>query len=320
MGDRAIGHWANEKAQRRHDELYASLVPDLWQSLCDAGQPGPPVEHDVPTRYGTTHAYEWTGDGPPIVLLPGAGTWTVMWLPVIAELTGRRVIAIDTIGQPGRSVQREPVPDVAALVAWLDESLAALALSKVTLVGASYGGWAAYQYALASQARLEHLVLVEPVMTKIRPYFWAHGFMAVFAMATPRPVRVPWLRRLHMGMAADGDPRIVEMARLGFTRYRGGVPKFRPLTDEELAAAATVPVRVLLAGESELHHTAKLAARLHAVAPRLEVEVVPGTGHALPVERPDLVAARIREVVETTTGADVPDRGCENDDGAAAPR
>jgi pimeloyl-ACP methyl ester carboxylesterase len=294
MADGAIGHWGNAKAQRRYDELYASLAPEIWQSLCAAGFPAPPMERDVVTRYGTTHVYEWAGAGNPIVLLHGAGTWSAMWVPVIAELTGRHVIAIDTVGQPGRSVQREPIPDTGALVAWLDETLAALDVSHVVLAGASYGGWAAYEYALSHPGRVEQVVLVEPVLGRIRPYFWVHGILAVVAMATPRRVRVPLLRRLHMGMVADGDPRVVQMARLGLTRYRGGVPKSRPLTDDEFAAAR-VPVRVLLGGQSELHHTKQVAARLHAVAPGIEVEVVPRTGHALPVERPDLVAARIRE-------------------------
>ena len=54
-----------------------------------------------------------------------------------------------------------------------------------------------------------------------------------------------------------------------------------------------MPVQVLLGARSALLDARTLAARLADIAPSWRVEIVPGTGHSLPVEAPDLVAERI---------------------------
>ena len=70
--------------------------------------------------FGTTRAYHWRGDGDdaggdgdgvPIVLLHGAGTSSLMWAYLLACLVGSSVYALDTIGDPGASVQRAPIRD-----------------------------------------------------------------------------------------------------------------------------------------------------------------------------------------------------------------
>jgi pimeloyl-ACP methyl ester carboxylesterase len=63
------------------------------------------------------------------------------------------------------------------------------------------------------------------------------------------------------------------------------------VADAELAAV-DVPVQLLLGVDSALHDSAAVAARVAAAAPRWHVELVPGTGHALPLEAPDLVIER----------------------------
>src|SRR5438045_9525638 len=111
MASARIGRWATPKAQRTFEQLYASVEPELWKALCEAGWAAPPHEFDVETSDGSTHVFEWPGAGPPIVLLHGAGTSSIMWTPLLGTLVGRHVYAIDTIGQPGLSVAREPIPD-----------------------------------------------------------------------------------------------------------------------------------------------------------------------------------------------------------------
>ncbi|WP_327047187.1 alpha/beta hydrolase [Microbispora sp. NBC_01189] len=63
-------------------------------------------------------------------------------------------------------------------------------------------------------------------------------------------------------------------------------------TDEQIREVS-VPVQVLLGARSALLDAEAVAARLAGVAPSWRVEIVPGTGHALPAEAPDLVVERI---------------------------
>ena len=52
-------------------------------------------------------------------------------------------------------------------------------------------------------------------------------------------------------------------------------------------------MQVLLGERSVLHGAAAVAERLRAAVPSWRVEVVPGAGHALVMDEPDLVVNRI---------------------------
>ncbi|WP_436791638.1 alpha/beta fold hydrolase [Yinghuangia sp. YIM S10712] len=71
----------------------------------------------------------------------------------------------------------------------------------------------------------------------------------------------------------------------------------RPFTDTELRRAS-VPMLVLLAGRSVLLHPERARDRVLTLVPHAEVEIVPGAGHGLPLEAPDLVNERILKFVE----------------------
>ncbi|GAB1820631.1 alpha/beta fold hydrolase [Herbidospora sp. RD11066] len=102
------------------------------------------------------------------------------------------------------------------------------------------------------------------------------------------------LRHRMAGVVNNGALRedgLVRLMRAGWSfRRRVLIPS--PYTDEEIRAVA-VPVQVLLGERSSLHDSPAVAARLAGVVPAWRVEVVPGTGHSLPVEAPDLVVRRI---------------------------
>ncbi|MGC2237785.1 MAG: alpha/beta hydrolase [Pyrinomonadaceae bacterium] len=104
--------------------------------------------------------YESHGAGEPLVLIPGfaSGAWT--WFRQIEELSKRfRIITFDPRGvanskiADGEAVSLETIAgDIAAL---LDE----LNIEKANVLGASFGGFAAQEFALAFPERLNKLVL-----------------------------------------------------------------------------------------------------------------------------------------------------------------
>jgi len=86
-----------------------------------------------------------------------------MWTPNIADFSqDHRVYAIDVMGQPGKSIPGEAIRNEADYAAWLTATLDALHLDRVSLVGMSYGGWLALNYAIAAPQRLQRLVLLSP--------------------------------------------------------------------------------------------------------------------------------------------------------------
>ncbi|MEU1388217.1 MULTISPECIES: alpha/beta hydrolase [unclassified Nonomuraea] len=91
---------------------------------------------------------------------------------------------------------------------------------------------------------------------------------------------------------AVGLTGLVRLARAGGWSFRRHVLIPSPYTDEQIREVA-VPVQVLLGARSALHDAQAVAARLADIAPSWRVEIVPGTGHSLPIEAPDLAVERI---------------------------
>lgn len=300
-----LGHWISPKSERDYLDLYAALRNEAWAALRERGWPEPPAESHVATRFGATHVFHWAGEGVPVVLLHGAGTSSLMWAPLIAELIGLSVYAVDGIGEPGLSVQTEAVRDRDRLVVWLDDVLDGLALDHVHLVGSSYGGWIAFNAALHSSRRVDTLTLLEPVLTRLRPYFWVHGLSVAGAFALPTPLRRTALRRLHMEVAADLDPRFSRFGRLGLMKYRRGVPRPVPVTDDEYASL-TCRTLLLLGDKSEIHHSKSLLARARATMPNMIGELVADTGHSLPLDRAATIAPQLRSFIATPRDTSLP--------------
>ena len=146
--------------------------------------------------------------------------------------------------------------------------------------------------------------MVEPVFGKVRPWFWVHGLLVVTAFALPGSLGRTTLRRLHMNADALDDKRVRRYGTLGLTRYRRGVPKrVVPVTDAELGAI-NVPTLLLLGERSEVHKAQALATRIRHAMPDVDAHVVSGAGHALPIDKPDEVAARLLAFLTKTSATE----------------
>ena len=84
----------------------------------------------------------WPVEAPPLVLLPGGGATSLMWLPNIEALSeSYRTYADDNIYDVGLSVYTQAINSPDDLVNWLDELFSALELGdSINLMGLSYGG------------------------------------------------------------------------------------------------------------------------------------------------------------------------------------
>jgi len=122
----------------------------------------------VETSYGKTFVrISGRSDAPPLVLLPGGGGNSLLWMKNIEDLSKHcRTYAIDDIYGYGRSVPTREMKDSDDIVNWLDELFTSLKLGdSINLVGLSHGGWQTSQYALRFANRLNKIVMIAPAAT-----------------------------------------------------------------------------------------------------------------------------------------------------------
>lgn len=236
-------------------------------------------------------------DAPPLVLLPGLTTPSLLWAPNAAAW-GRafRLYTPDMIYDAGLSVNAAPVWRRRTLLSWLSHLFGALALRRpFALAGMSYGGWLAAEYALAHPTDVSRLVLLAPAaaVQPLRPRFLAAAAACLFF---PRLFADRYFRWMFAdSLARPGAMTFAEFqegARLRLSSFRLRVPALpRVFTDGELAR---LPQTLFLMGEHDrLYDPFAAARRLLAACPHAEARVLPGAGHDLPV----VAAGRVNALV-----------------------
>jgi pimeloyl-ACP methyl ester carboxylesterase len=255
-------------------------------------------ERMVPTKFGATFVRVSGPPGAPaLVLLHGAGTTSLMWSPNIKALSREyRTVAVDQVGEFGKSVCAKPVRTLQDLIAWLDELIGALEVrGRANLAGMSYGGALAAQYALHFPERLEKVVLLAPGATVLRPpaEFW----LRLIALGIARR----WgLRAFFQWIFADmarTDPHwidsTIEQLSLNMRSIRRHKVPIPPVLTDTEWRSLRVPT-LFLAGENEVIYSAEKAVRrLKLVAPQVTAVIITGAGHDLTFAQASTVNERI---------------------------
>ncbi|MGI5489061.1 alpha/beta fold hydrolase [Microtetraspora malaysiensis] len=265
--------------------------------------PSPQEAFDVDTDVGMTRVYRHgVPDGDPIVLLHGHGGNASTWYALVEQLGRRRpVYAVDTIDDPGGSIQTRPVRDTSA---WLEQVMEGLGLDRVHLVGHSYGGWMALGLGVSGTGRLATLTLLDPGgLLKVPKTFLAHLVAGALAMQAPATWK-PGLAKILAEHGLVERPEIMAPVILGSRWFRPHRLPTPPYIDGELRKV-NVPTQILVGGRSRLLRPAAALERAHRLIPDLErAEIVAGAGHGLPQERPELTIARILTFADRPRGKD----------------
>jgi pimeloyl-ACP methyl ester carboxylesterase len=126
--------------------------------------PVPYESMDATTHYGRTHVISCgPKDAAPLVLLHGGYASSTMCSPNVADLADKlHVLALVTIGEPGRSVPTQQDATKGDLAAWLVRVLDELGISQTQIVGLSRGGWLALNLAVYAPQRLRKIGLLSP--------------------------------------------------------------------------------------------------------------------------------------------------------------
>ena len=118
-------------------------------------------EVDIETTYGKTHAIvAGKCENPPLLLFHGVGdTSAIMWIFNIQELAKHfYVIAVDTIGGPGKSEPNGNYFKEFDQSLWIDDIVNTLQIGKAHVAGVSNGAYLAQHYAIKRPGRVDRVV------------------------------------------------------------------------------------------------------------------------------------------------------------------
>jgi pimeloyl-ACP methyl ester carboxylesterase len=264
--------------------------------------PVPYEELDLPTRFGATHIIvsDQAGDRP-LILLHGQDSCAIAWTYNIADLSQAfRVYAVDTIGDIGKSKPTHLPNSREDYARWLLEILDQLKLEKADLMGLSYGGFLATNFALAHPDRVNRIVLLAPGIPNFgSPTMqWANYGMPM--MLTPTRFTI---KRFINGASTKGyskeDP-VYEQMIIGMTNMRN-VSFMRPVFMDEEFKHMNVPALLLIGDHEIMYKPGKALDRASQLFPNLKAELIPNAGHVLNKDQPDLVNKKVLEFLLTSS-------------------
>lgn len=284
--------FTSREARERFNELYDRAVDELW--------PVPSEELDVATSFGTTRVRRsGIGAGAPLVLLHGNSGTSVGWHTVVGPLAeAHDVLAVDVIGTIGRSVQTRPLERTSDLALWFRELLDGLVVDRAHLIGFSEGGFVAFHAAMGNADRLASVVAIDAAGTveRIRPRFIASLVWTILKIL----LRIPNAMRdfgQRMIPGAELPELQWELMTAGARQFRSGLPMPRKVSDDHLRDL-TIPTLLYMAGDSEVYDPRKAAKRARALMSDVEIVVVSGARHGLPLTHPERTWRDILDFVD----------------------
>ncbi|GAA5139542.1 alpha/beta fold hydrolase [Pseudonocardia adelaidensis] len=259
--------------------------------------------------------------GPVVVLLHGLASSSQTWSAVLPHL-GRHahVIALDLLGHGRSDKPRSGDYSLGAYAAGLRDLLITLELDRATVVGHSFGGGVAMQFAYQFPELAERLVLVasgglgKGVNVALRAATLPGTPWVLRALPAVTP---PWLTRLAGRMVPALDrPDLVEMttavasftdrgARGAFAQTVRGALNWsgqRLEGTERLYLLADVPV-LLVGGSRDSVIPVEHTVGAHDLLPGSRLEIFDGAGHFPHVEQPGRFAALLVRFLTGTSAA-----------------
>ena len=269
--------------------IYATPdAEEQFMAIYDAKMGQWPTEYKdvyVETSYGTVHVIvSGPEDAPPMLLLNASEMSGWSWLYNVGELNTRyRTYAIDTLGEVGKSRLNDTFNfpmDGKALADFYVEITDALGIQKAYVVGASFGGFIATNYALHYPERVGAVALLGPMGVTPATNRTVMRIMLT-AIVPVRPFQVS-----TTNWATGDDPYVrAETSEWFLMVMTDATPKKAPpvtFTPEQLQRM-DVPVLLIIGSEDNLTGDPEGVKELAMNIPAVQIEVLE-SGHLIGIE------------------------------------
>ena len=233
------------------------------------------------------------GGGDPILVLHhdiGAHAWTEFY----ERLAERFTVYLPDLPGYGRSKRPEWARNVRDLAALAGLTLDELDLPQASVAGLGFGGFLAAELATAAQARIRRLTLAGAMGVKPRQGEIFDQFLVSHEDYVRAGFADPAGFGEHFGEESDIDQLMVWDVNREMTTRIGWKPYMHNMALPFLLPGVRTPALVVRGGEDAIV-PADSAAIYADRLPNARLEVLPGAGHWLELERPGELARLIAE-------------------------
>jgi pimeloyl-ACP methyl ester carboxylesterase len=278
------------------------------------------------TIHGYRRAFRIAGSGPALLLIHGVGCDSKSWEPVLAKLAQRfTVIAPDLLGH-GESDKPRADYSLPAFANGMRDLLAALGIDRVTVVGHSFGGGVAMQFAYQYPQLVERVVLVsaggvaKDVSLALRLAAMPMGAEALAMLRAPGVM--PAIRGFGravgsvLGSTKLGRDAADVVGILEGFQDRAGLAAFartlRSVVDargqfvtmlDRTYLVQSLPVQIIW-GEDDLIIPVDHAHKAHEAIPGSRVEIFEESGHMPFHDHPDRFVEVVERFIDSTQPAE----------------
>lgn len=261
-------------------------------------------ELQLETSFGSTHVIAaGDKDAKPLILFHGVGDDSaLMWIYNARALAEHfRIYAVDTIGGPGKSKIGEKYNKEYDDVAWIEEIMGLLGLSKASFAGVSNGGYLVQLFTLKRSNMVDRAISISASVPCGEKNGSMKTMMKIFLPEALFPTRKN-TRKLLQKLTGDNVQVFTENKLImehyqwllrGFNNMAMRYHNVRPFTEDEIAFIRDHVI--YLVGEEDLFE--KLGGKNDLLEHNMNVRFYPGVGHGLNHEKSDEINKKIIEIL-----------------------
>lgn len=276
------------------------------------------------TKLDTQLAWQQLGDGPDVVLIHGLATSRAFWYPNLAlALKDRYRVTLFDLKGHGYSEQPETGYSVTAMAEDLLQLFEEAGIRQAHVIGHSYGGAVALEFAVAHPERVLSLGVLDARIMRLHPTQRLSDYphLSAFEDEIARADGRDWEQEPQIGFAfmeamarlgASGYEATAREAYTPFGEGRGGrraARQFVSLLDETTArkdflepgaeaaqiAALRMPVLLMYGAASRCMPSGRMLSQL---LPDARYVVLPEAGHFFPISHADRVRGSVESLLQ----------------------
>ena len=249
---------------------------------------------DITTQHGRTHVITCgKKTSCPLILLHAGYASSTMWFPNVLELSqNNHIYAIDTIGEPGKSIPVQSISSKQEMANWLIGVLDKLDIDEANVAGLSRGGWLSINLAIHAPERVKKMCLLSPAASFIS----LNKFFGLIASSVMHIRTRTILKAALYSWVAKGykiNPNFAEQFIIGLKGWKYPKVGIMPLAFEsEELRNLTMPVLMLIGDQDRLNSGISIE-RAKQLIPDIETDVILNAGHFLSMDQAKIVNEKI---------------------------